>query len=51
MKKIKATVVLWFLRLFDYKLSSRAKRIVLVGLLVVVKLIKNVMISVQEEFP
>lgn len=38
MKKIKATVVLWFLRLFDYKLSSRAKRIVLVGLLVVVAL-------------
>ena len=38
MKKIKATVVLWFLRLFDYKLSSRAKRNVLVGSLVVVAL-------------
>lgn len=38
MKKIKATIVLWFLRLFDYKLSSRAKRNVLVGLLVVVAL-------------
>ena len=38
MKKIKATVVLWFLRLFDYKLSSKAKRNVLVGLLVVVAL-------------
>ena len=37
-KKIKATVVLWFLRLFDYKLSSKAKRNVLVGLLVVVAL-------------
>lgn len=38
MKKIKATVVLWFLRLFDYKLSSRAKRNILVGSLVVVAL-------------
>lgn len=38
MKKVKATVVLWFLRLFDYKLSSKAKRNVLVGLLVVVAL-------------
>lgn len=38
MKKIKATVVLWFLRLFDYKLSSKAKRNVLVGSLVVVAL-------------
>lgn len=38
MKKIKATVVLWFLHLFDYKLSSKAKRDVLVGLLVVVAL-------------
>jgi hypothetical protein len=38
MKKIKATVVLWFLRLFDYKLSSKAKRNILVGLLVVVAL-------------
>ena len=38
MKKIKAKVVLWFLHLFDYKLSSKAKRNVLIGFAVVVVL-------------
>lgn len=37
-KKIKAKVVLWFLHLFDYRLSSKAKRNVLIGLAVVVVL-------------
>ena len=38
MKKIKANIVLWFLHLFDYRLSSKAKRNVLIGLAVVVVL-------------
>lgn len=38
MKKIKATVILWFLRLFEYRLSSKAKQRLLVGSLVVVAL-------------
>ena len=37
-KKIKASVVLWFLHLFDYRLSSKAKRNVLIGLAVLVTL-------------
>ena len=38
MKKIKAKVVLRFLHLFDYRLSSKAKRNVLIGLAVLVTL-------------
>ena len=37
-KKIKAKVVLWFLHLFDYRLSSKAKRNLLVGFAVAVVL-------------
>jgi hypothetical protein len=37
-KKIKAKVVLWFLHLFDYRLSSKAKKNVLISLAVAVVL-------------
>lgn len=37
-KKIKAKVVLWFLHLFDYRLSSKAKRNILIGFAVAVVL-------------
>lgn len=38
MKKIKSKILLWFLHLFDYRLSSKAKRNVLWGLLTLVTL-------------
>jgi hypothetical protein len=38
MKKIKSKIILWFLHLFDYRLSPKAKRNILWGLLTLVTL-------------